>query len=93
MRESTMSHELNHRHRETVERLFQHPMSHNIEWRDVESLLEAIGECEWSHDDRVHVTIGDARHVFIRPKTKEVDADMIVDLRHLLTAAGYAPEK
>jgi hypothetical protein len=34
---------LGSRHRDTVERIFGHPPSHNIEWREVASLLEAIG--------------------------------------------------
>jgi hypothetical protein len=33
---------LSSRHRDTVERIFSHPPSRNIEWREVVSLLETI---------------------------------------------------
>jgi len=84
---------LNHHQRETVERIFQHPIRHDIEWREVEALLESIGTFEWSHDDRMHVSVGEVRHVFIRPKAKEIDADSVVDLRHFLRAAGFVPDE
>ena len=34
---------LNNHHRDTVEKIFSHPTSRNIEWRQVLSLLETIG--------------------------------------------------
>ena len=34
---------LNNHHRNTLRQIFQHPVSHNIEWHAVVSLLEAIG--------------------------------------------------
>ena len=37
-----MNEDLGSHHRDTVERLFAHPASANIEWREVRSLLESI---------------------------------------------------
>ena len=34
---------LSNHHRNTLRQLFQHPVSHNIDWRAVVSLLEAVG--------------------------------------------------
>ena len=34
---------LNGHHRVTVEKIFQHPVSHNIQWHDVLSLLRTCG--------------------------------------------------
>ena len=45
-------------HRATLRRIFEHPVSHNIAWRDVVSLLEAIGTVERHHDGKVEVTVG-----------------------------------
>ena len=42
-------------HRKTVEKLFSHPTSHNIQWHDVRSLLEAVAEVEEMHDGRCPV--------------------------------------
>ena len=41
---------LNNHHRDTLAQIFQHPVSHNIEWRAVRSLLEVVGTVEESHD-------------------------------------------
>jgi hypothetical protein len=30
-------------HRATVEKIFGHPTSHNVQWHDVISLLESVG--------------------------------------------------
>jgi len=87
-----MTPHLNHHQRETLNRVFAHPIAHNLEWRDLESLLEAVGSCEWTHDDHLKVTIGDSSHVVVRPKSKDVEVDTIVDLRHFLRGAGIEPE-
>ena len=77
-------------HRATLGRIFQHPVSHNIAWRDVVSLLEAIGTVERHHDDKVKVTVGPETGFFDVPAHKDTDIEAVVELRHLLTAAGYA---
>ena len=41
-----MSEKLTRRHRDTVEQIFAHPTSHNIEWRHVISLLQHVGDVE-----------------------------------------------
>jgi len=43
---------LDNRHRNTLRQIFQHPTSHNIEWRAVTSLLEAIGTVAAHHDGK-----------------------------------------
>jgi hypothetical protein len=82
---------LNSHHRDTVEALFRHPTSHNIEWHDVLSLLEAIATVEERHDGRFHLVLGEADVVITRPRHKDIDTQQVVDLRHLLTSAGYGP--
>jgi len=83
---------LNGHHRDTVEAIFGHPTSHNIEWHDVLSLLEAVGTVEERHDGRFHLVLGEADVVISRPRHKDIDTQQVVDLRHLLTAAGYGPD-
>jgi len=78
-------------HANTVEKIFGHPSSGNVEWRQVLSLLEAVGTVTEQHNGRVEVTLGDETEVFDPPKDKDVDAQMIVDLRRMLTGAGFAP--
>ena len=38
-----MGSDLNNRHRDTLHRILNHPASGNIEWREVLSLLNAVG--------------------------------------------------
>jgi hypothetical protein len=69
--------------------IFRHPTSHNIEWHTVLSLLEAIGDVEVRHDGKVRVTLGSQTEVLEPPRAKDIDEQMVVDLRHLLTQAGF----
>jgi hypothetical protein len=86
-----MAADLNNRHRDTLERIFRHPSSGNIEWRQVLSLLETIGTTTEERNGRVKVTLGPETEVLQPPRGKDVDQQTIVDLRRMLTRAGFAP--
>jgi hypothetical protein len=77
-------------HRDTLLRIFQHDTNHNVEWHDVVSLLEAIGSIEQQHDDMFVFRIGQETEVLRRPRGKDIDGQQLVDLRRMLTTAGYA---
>jgi hypothetical protein len=83
--------DVNADHRATLQRIFRHPASGNIEWRQVTSLLEAIGSVTEEDNGNVRVALGDETEVLRRPHGKDVDEQMIVDLRRMLTRAGLAP--
>jgi hypothetical protein len=89
---STGAGHLDSRHRDTVRQIFEHPTSHNIEWRAVLSLLEAVGTVTPHHDGKVAVKLGSELEFLDPPAGKDVDAQMVVDLRRMLTEAGYRPE-
>jgi hypothetical protein len=72
-------------------RLFQHPVGHNIEWREVLSLLEAVASVEETHG-RYMVTLGPETEMFEPPRHKDIDAQQVVDLRRMLKNAGYGPD-
>jgi hypothetical protein len=80
---------LNNHHRNTLRHLFQHPAGHNIEWHAVLSLLAAIGSVEERHDGTVVVTVGSGTEFFDAPTHKDIDIQTVVDLRRMLSAAGY----
>ena len=42
------------------------------------------------HDGKFLVKVGDETEVFTRPKGKDIDVQQVVDLRRMLTGAGYA---
>jgi hypothetical protein len=74
---------LDSRHRDTLRQIMQHPTSHNIEWRAVMSLLEAVGEVTVRHDGKVAVKIGSELEFLEPPAGKDIDE------RRMLTNAGY----
>ncbi len=82
---------LNNHHRNTLRQIFQHPVSHNIEWHAVVSLLEAIGSVV-EHDGMVAVTAGTRTEFFDVPAHKDIDTQTVVDLRRMLSSAGYGPD-
>ena len=77
-------------HRDTLLRIFQQDTNYNVEWHDVMSLLEAVGSIEQRHDDMFLFRIGQETEVLRRPSGKDIDGQQLVDLRRLLTNAGYA---
>jgi hypothetical protein len=90
MSSTTEPDHLSGHHRDTLLEIFQHPTKHNIEWHDVVSLLDEVGSVERRHDGKYLVRVGDETEVFTRPKEKDIDVQQVVDLRRMLTGAGYA---
>jgi len=82
---------LNNHQRSTLRQIFQHPAGHNIEWRAVLPLLEAVGSAEEQHGGKVAVTIGSETEYFDPPPHKDIDTQAVVNLRRMLTKAGYGP--
>ena len=76
-------------HRDTLLQIFQAKTNYNVEWHDVVSLLEAVGSIEQQHDDMFLFRIGEKTEVLRRPSDKDIDGQQLVDLRRILTSAGY----
>ena len=83
--------DLDAEHRNTVEQIFARPSSGNVEWRRVRSLLQAVATDVEEHDGKLRVTLGGETEVFDRPSGKDVDTQMLVDLRRMLSRAGVTP--
>ncbi len=82
---------LSSRHRDTVERIFSHPPSRNIEWHEVVSLLEAIGTVTHEHNGKLKVSLGPETEVLPAPRGKDVEVQIVVDVRRMLKQAGFGP--
>ena len=82
---------LDGRHRDTLRQIFAHPTSHNIEWRRVADLLETVGTVTVRHDGKLAVKLGNEQEFLEPPAGKDIDTQMVVDLRRMLSEAGYAP--
>jgi hypothetical protein len=79
-------------HRATVEKLFGHPVSHNIQWHDVISLLESVGTVSQGHDGRYTVTLGTETRAFDEPRHHDIEEQQVIDLRRMLKNIGIAPK-
>ncbi len=82
---------LDNRHRDTLRQIFEHPTSHNVEWRAVVSLLEAVGTVTTRHDGKVAVKLGGDQEFLDPPRGKDIDTQMVLDLRRMLSQGGYQP--
>jgi hypothetical protein len=83
--------DLTHHHRDTLNKLFGHSRSGNLEWRELRSLLAAVGTVRERHNGKIEVTIGPETEVISPPRTKDVDKQILVDIRRMLRDAGLAP--
>ena len=86
-----MADALEHHHRDTLAKIFAHPTSANVEWREVHSLLEAVGTVTEEHNGKVKISVAGRTEVLRPPRGKDVDVTTIVELRKLLTDAGLTP--
>ena len=91
MTDDDTSTHLNNHHRATLASIYRHPTSHNIEWLDVLSLLEAVGTVVESAEGKYVVTLGGETRTFTKPNHKDVDVQTVVNLRRMLSGAGFGP--
>ena len=68
--------------------VFRHPTSHNIEWHDILSLLNAVGTVRDTHKGHIEITIGDAVEVLEPDRHKEIETEQLAILRRLLRRGG-----
>lgn len=87
-----MNDQVNPHHRDTLQKIFAHPGGGNVEWREVRALLESIGAAREEHNGKFKITIGDETEVVHVPHGKDIDRQLLVDLRRMLERGGYAPE-
>ena len=83
---------LNSHQRDTLVHVFRHPLSHNIEWHDVLSLLNALGTVQETHKGHLLATIGGQTETFEQSRRKDVDAEQLALLRRFLRRAGLGPD-
>jgi hypothetical protein len=74
----------------TLESIFALPTKSNIVWKDIESLLLALGaELTEGNGSRVRIALDGVRAIFHRPHPrKEADKGSVASMRRFLIAAG-----
>jgi len=82
---------MNHHHRKILHSLFEHPISSNIAFKDVEHVLTELGaEFDSRSGDRVSIALNGHSAVFHRAH-HSVPKDEVMDLRHFLKDCGIDP--
>lgn len=82
---------LNSHQRDTLAQVFNHPLSHNIEWHSILSLLRAVGSVQETAKGHYVAILGGDRETFDPQREKDIDAEQLTNLRRLLRQAGYGP--
>jgi hypothetical protein len=79
-------------HQRTFDRIFQHPISHNLEWRDIHALLGEIAGVVKEHNGSLKVT-RNGQTLFLHPTSKKdvTEMDKVMALRHFLERSEVAP--
>ena len=79
---------LNHKQMNVLEKVYAHPVAHNLTWHDVRTLLDAVGEVEEKHNGSLRITIAGQVEVFDPNHGKDLTVEQVMDLRRMLTAGG-----
>lgn len=84
---------MNNAHRKTLEAIFQQPVPKSLEWKRIESLLQAVGaKLIEGAGSRVRFELNGIIGTFHRPHPhKEAKPYQIKDARALLEKVGVVP--
>jgi len=75
----------------TYNTIFQHPVSHNLEWRHVHTLFRHLGSVEEEPNGNLKVTRNGESLVLHPPRTKDVaETEELMALRHFLERSETA---
>ena len=84
---------MDNKHRKTLEAIFEKPERANLDWKDIEAMLIALGaEISEGNGSRVRVALKGVRAVFHRPHPqKETNKGAVKSVLKFLEAAGVKP--
>lgn len=84
---------MSHKHEQLIRTIFRDPVSGNIHWRDVESLLHHLGaSVEQLPGARIRVLLNRAEGILHRPhRGNTLDRSGVQHLREYLARAGATP--
>ena len=81
---------MNTKHKKTLNAIFDDPPRSNVLWKDIESMLNALGaEISEGRGSRVRIALNGIRAVFHRPHPgNEIDKGSLKSMRRFLMEAG-----
>jgi hypothetical protein len=76
-------------HRGTYDAVFRRPAAHNLQWRDVWSMLNTVADAVQEHNGTLKVTRNGQALVLHRPRGKDLaDLKELAQVRHFLERSG-----
>jgi hypothetical protein len=85
---------MSHKHEQVLRTVFHDPISGNIHWRDIESLLHHLGAAiEPLSGARLRVRLNGAEGILHRPHGTTLDKSSVRHLREYLAHARSTPSQ
>lgn len=82
------------KHKQKIEKVFEHPMSGNIDSKKLLSALEHYGaKIDLNKEHRAIIHMNGREHSLALSHRPELSKDSVVKLRHFLEEVGLTPEK
>ena len=80
-----------HKHAHTLQQIFQHPATHNLEWHDVVALVRDSGTVAEEDNGRLTFTVNGVSADFHPAHGKKTISEVqhVLDVRHFLEKAGF----
>lgn len=76
-------------HQSTYDAVFQHPISRNLQWRDLKAMLAALAEVKEEHDGGLKFTRNGQSIILHPPRRKDFDdVQALMQVRHFLERSG-----
>lgn len=76
----------------TYNTIYQHPVSHNLEWRHVHALFRHLGKIQEEPNGNLKVVINGESLILHPPRTKDVaETEELMAIRHFLERSEKAP--
>lgn len=86
------THAISGTHHQALGKVFQHPLNHNLTWRELTHLFEAIGVAEQRPGGDLVLRVGDQQLSLKPARGKDLAASDVMDVRHLLVRAGWSDQ-
>jgi len=84
---------MSHKHKAKIEKLFEHPVSGNIDVKRLISALEHYGvEIEITKHNKARLSLNGKELVMALSHRNDLSKDSIVKLRHYLESVGLTPD-
>ena len=84
---------MSHKHKVKIEKLFQHPISGNLDVKKLLSALEHYGaEIEITKHNKARILLKDEEFILPLSHNNDLSKDAITQLRHFLESIGMTPD-